>query len=80
MNFKSEYTLPDHLHDVQGLPRNRAERLLWIKRKVEDGYYESERIKKAVADAFLEPAGSTAGRRQELAPGGRWRRGRWVRR
>ena len=55
MNFKSEYPLPDHLHDVQGLPRNRAERLLWIKRKVEDGYYESERIKKAVADAFLEP-------------------------
>ena len=55
MNFKSEYSLPDHLRDARGLPRNREERLLWIKRKVEDGYYESERIKKAVADAFLEP-------------------------
>ena len=55
MNFKAEYTLPDHMQNHQGLPRNREERLLWIKRKVEDGYYDSDRIMKAVADAFLEP-------------------------
>ena len=55
MNFKAEYTLPDHMQNEQGLPRNREERLLWIKRKVEDGYYDSDRVMKAVADAFLEP-------------------------
>jgi hypothetical protein len=28
---------------------------LWIKMRVENGYYESDRIKEAVADAFLDP-------------------------
>jgi hypothetical protein len=55
MNFKNEYSVPAHLKDGQGLPRNHEERLLWIKQKVEDGYYDSERVMKAVADAFLEP-------------------------
>ena len=55
MNFKKEFPLPEHLQDDEGLPRNREERLLWIKRKVEDGYYDSDEVIKAVADAFLEP-------------------------
>ena len=55
MNFKREYTLPEHLQNAEGLPRNRQERLLWIRRKVEEGYYDSETVIRAVADAFLEP-------------------------
>ena len=55
MNFKTPYKLPDHLKESDALPRNRAERLLWIKRKVEEGYYDRERVLPAVADAFLEP-------------------------
>ncbi len=55
MNFKTPYTLPDHLKESDALPRNREERLLWIKRKVEEGYYDRERVLHAVADAFLEP-------------------------
>lgn len=55
MNFKHSYTLPEHLQDEDGLPRSREERLLWIKRRVEDGYYDSDRVIRAVADAFMEP-------------------------
>jgi hypothetical protein len=55
MNFKREYSLPSHMEGDEGLPRNRAERLLWIRRKVQDGYYDTERVIRAVADAFLEP-------------------------
>ena len=55
MNFKTPYILPDHLKESAALPRNRAERLLWIKRKVEEGYYDRVRVLNAVADAFLEP-------------------------
>ena len=55
MNFKAEYSLPEHMENDRGLPRSREERLLWIKRKVEDGYYDSAQIIKAVADAFIEP-------------------------
>ena len=55
MNFKAEYTLPEHMANDGGLPRSREERLLWIKRKVEDGYYDSVQIMQAVADAFIEP-------------------------
>ena len=55
MNFKAEYTLPEHMANDGGLPRSREERLLWIKRKVEDGYYDSVQIMKAVAAAFIEP-------------------------
>lgn len=55
MNFKNEYTEPEHMQDRQALPRSRAERLLWIRRKVEEGYYEERRVLKAVAEAFLDP-------------------------
>ena len=61
MNFKNEYQLPEHMQESGGLPRSRAERLLWIKRKVEEGYYDTERVKDAVADAFMDPM--AAGRR-----------------
>lgn len=54
MNFK-DYPLPEHLKDGEGLPRNHQERLLWIKRRVEEGYYDDVRILKAVAEAFLDP-------------------------
>ena len=56
MKFKKIYNLPEHLGDAGGLPRNQEERLLWIRHRVEQGYYESDRIKKAVAEAFLDPA------------------------
>ena len=55
MNFKQSYTLPEHLQDEDGLPRSREERLLWIKRRVESGYYNSDRVLRAVAEAFMDP-------------------------
>ena len=55
MKFKNEYNLPSHLSEEGGLPRSQEERLLWIKQRVEVGYYESDRIKQAVAEAFLDP-------------------------
>jgi hypothetical protein len=55
MKFKKNYILPEHLCDAGGLPRSQEERLLWIRQRVVQGYYESERIKKAVAEAFLDP-------------------------
>ena len=58
MKFKKNYIMPEHLCDARGLPRSQEERLLWIRQRVEQGYYESERIKKAVAEAFLDPPSS----------------------
>ena len=55
MNFKRKYSLPTHLEDDAGLPRNREERLLWIRLKVQEGYYDDAHVIQAVADAFLEP-------------------------
>ena len=55
MNFKRKYSLPTHLEDDVGLPRNREERLLWIRLKVQEGYYDDAHVIRAVADAFLEP-------------------------
>ena len=55
MKFNNVHNLPSHLSEAGGLPRSRAERLLWIKLRVEDGYYESDRIRQAVADAFMYP-------------------------
>jgi len=55
MKFKKKKTLPAHLEEARGLPRSHAERLQWIRQRVEEGYYDGERIKRAVADAFLEP-------------------------
>lgn len=54
MNLK-DYSLPQHLKDQEGLPRNHQERLLWIKRRVEEGFYDKAKILKAVAEAFLDP-------------------------
>ena len=56
MNFKNRTDLPSHLKHEGGLPRSREERLLWIRRKVEDGYYDRDRVLRAVAEAFLDPA------------------------
>jgi hypothetical protein len=67
MNFKSEYSLPSHMEGDEGLPRNREERLLWIRRKVQDGYYDNERVIRAVADAFLEPGEGRTRRRSIVA-------------
>lgn len=55
MNFKNETHLPSHLATDDGLPRNREERLLWIRRKVESGYYDDSTVIRAVADAFIDP-------------------------
>lgn len=64
MNFKRQYSVPSHLEEDDGLPRNREERLLWIRRKVQDGYYDEDRVIRAVADAFLDPTdGRRAGER-----------------
>ena len=57
MNFKKRYILPEHLRDGRGLPRSRTERLLMIRRRIEEGYYDTERVKLAVAEAFLDPPG-----------------------
>ena len=54
MNFK-DYSLPEHLKDEEGLPRSHQERLMWIKRRVEEGFYNKAKILKAVAEAFLDP-------------------------
>lgn len=54
MNFR-EYTLPPHLKEQEGLPRSHQERLLWIKRRVEEGFYDKAQVLQAVADAFLDP-------------------------
>ena len=55
MKFKKTYILPEHLCDGGSLPRSQEERLLWIRQRIEQDYYESERMKKAVAEAFLDP-------------------------
>lgn len=55
MNLKNKYALPEHLKDDDGLPRSQKERLLMIKRRVEEGFYDSKRVKLAVAEAFLDP-------------------------
>ena len=55
MNFKQTSILPEHLEDGAGLYRSHQERILVIRRRVEEGYYESENIIMAVAEAFLDP-------------------------
>ena len=55
MNFKNSLSLPAHLQEGEGLPRNREERLLWIKHRVAEGYYDRRGILEAVAEAFLDP-------------------------
>ena len=69
MNFKKKISLPAHLQDAQGLPRSHEERILWIKRRVAEGYYDGENILKAVAEAFLEPSEFRRAGDQALAGG-----------
>ena len=69
MKLKNSESLPEHLQDPQGLPRNRAERLLWIKRKVDEGYYENNNILEAVAEAFLDPPTNRRAGEQALPSG-----------
>ena len=54
MNSKDN-SLPPHLKCEGGLPRSHQERLLWIKRRVEEGFYNKAKVLKAVAEAFLDP-------------------------
>lgn len=58
MKFKKEQSLPGHMREKNALPRSRQEHLLWIRQKVETGYYEQRRVLRAVAEAFLDPAES----------------------
>ncbi len=55
MNFKREHTLPEHLQDAEGLPRNRDERLLWIRRKVEEGLELRHEVHLAAAVQDVDP-------------------------
>ena len=55
MKFKSNHKIPEYLTTGTELPRNQSERLAWIRKRVEDGYYESEKVRVAVAEAFIEP-------------------------
>jgi hypothetical protein len=56
MKFKRENSLPSHMRHNDALPRSRQERLVWIRQKVEAGYYEQRRVLKAVAEAFINPS------------------------
>ncbi|MEE3235019.1 MAG: hypothetical protein VX294_12685 [Candidatus Latescibacterota bacterium] len=57
MKFKRNQKIPEHLDTGADLPRSQQERLEWIRKRVKDGYYESKKIRVAVADAFIEPPG-----------------------
>ena len=69
MNFKKKNTLPAHLREDRGLPRSHEERLMWIKQRVEEGYYDGEKIKRAVVDAFMDPPDLRRAGDQALATG-----------
>jgi hypothetical protein len=56
MRYRKGPSLPAHLQEAEGLPRSREERLLWIKHRVAEGYYDRRGILEAVAEAFLDPA------------------------
>ena len=36
------------------MPRSSEERLLWIRKKIEEGYYEGEQVDKVVANTLAE--------------------------
>jgi hypothetical protein len=55
MEWSEDLALPEHLQDGEGLPRSQSERLLVIRRRVREGFYDSRRVVMAVADAFLDP-------------------------
>ena len=54
MKTKKPLPLPPHLQETDGLPRSREERLLWIRKRIEEGYYDREPVKKVVADTLAE--------------------------
>ena len=69
MKSKNSESLPAHLQDPQGLPRNRAERLLWIKRKVDEGYYEDNNITRSGCGSVSRPANQPKGWRASTSFG-----------
>ena len=56
MKFKSKQRLLGYKNSNIDLPRSQKERLEWIKKRVENGYYESKKVRIAVADAFIDPS------------------------
>ncbi|MAN24846.1 MAG: hypothetical protein CME10_11315 [Gemmatimonadetes bacterium] len=56
MKFKSKQRLLGYNNSNIDLPRSQKERLEWIKKRVENGYYESKKVRIAVADAFIDPS------------------------
>ena len=56
MKFKSKQRLLGYNNSNIDLPRSQKERLEWIKKRVENGYYESKKVRVAVADAFIDPS------------------------
>jgi len=54
MKTKQKIPLPPHLQRAEGLPRSHEERLRWIQKRAEEGYYDSEQVKKATAEALTE--------------------------
>ncbi len=48
--------MPVNSNSDSELPRSQTERLAWIKKRVNNGYYESKKIRVAVAEAFIEPS------------------------
>ena len=57
MKFKSKQRLLGYNNsNIDDLPRSQKERLEWSKKRVENGYYESKKVRVAVADAFIDPS------------------------
>ena len=63
MKSKKNIDLPPHLQEAEGLPRNHEERLLWIKKRAEEGYYDSERVRAVTAEVLAESLMGYASRR-----------------
>jgi hypothetical protein len=55
MERNQNFELPKHLLNGRGLPRSRAERLLVIRCRAQEGFYDTRRVHLAVAEAFLDP-------------------------
>ena len=54
MKAKKPISLPPHLQEAGRSPQNREEQLLWIRKRTEEGYYDSEQVKKVVAETLAE--------------------------
>ena len=46
--------LRPRVRPAHGLPRNREKRLLQIKQRVQEGYYDSEQVRQALASILAE--------------------------